>query len=98
MKIVTTGVAGTLESSDVLVTVIPPGVKGLEIELESVVKKQFGKQIVSVVREVLEKLEVADAFVSLQDKGALDCTIRARTEAAVYRAAGITSYRWGGGS
>ncbi len=98
MKIVTTGTAGTLESSDVLVTVIPTEMPGLEIELESVVKKQFGKQILIVVREVMAKLEVGSAFVSLQDKGALDCTIRARTEAAVYRAAGITTYRWGGAS
>lgn len=95
MKIVTTGIAGTLESSDVLVTVIPPSLPGLEIELESVVKKQFGEQIIKVVRETLERLEVADAYVSLQDKGALDCTIRARTEAAVYRGAGSTTYRWG---
>ncbi len=94
MKIVKTGIAGSLESSDVLVTVNPPEEPGIQIDLESAVIKQFGKQIRRVTRETLEALEITDAFLSLQDKGALDSTIRARIEAAAYRAAGIGRYRW----
>ena len=94
MKIVRTGIAGSLESSDILVTVNPPEKPGIQIDLESVVIKQFGKQIRHVTRETLEALEITDAFLSLQDKGALDSTIRARIEVAVYRAAGIDRYRW----
>lgn len=94
MKIVKTGIAGTLESSDVLVTVSPPRSPGIDIEIESVVMKQFGKQIRAVTKETLEFLGVTSAFVSLQDKGALDCTIRARIESAAHRAAGITQYEW----
>ncbi len=94
MKIVKTGIAGTLESSDVLVTIAPSKDVGIQIDLESVVQKQFGKQILQVVRTLLEGINVTDAYVTLQDKGALDCTIRARVEAAAYRAAGITQVQW----
>lgn len=95
MKIVKTGIAGTLESSDVLVTVGPPrSSDGIDIEIDSVVMKQFGKQIRKVTKETLAALDIDAAFISLQDKGALDCTIRARIEAAAYRASGTTQYQW----
>lgn len=94
MKIVKTGIAGSLESSDVLVTLAPPEGEGIQIDLESAVIKQFGRQIRRVAKETLAELEITDAVLSLQDKGALDSTIRARIEAAAYRAAGISSFRW----
>ncbi|MDX9800061.1 MAG: citrate lyase acyl carrier protein [Spirochaetia bacterium] len=94
MKIVKTGMAGTLESSDVLVTVRENPGKGVEILLQSIVEKQFGKQIKKVVKEKLQILGIDEAVVQLNDKGALDCTIEARLAAAVYRASGITSYNW----
>ncbi len=94
MKVVKTGIAGTLESSDVLVTVRENPGKGIEIHLQSIVERQFGSQIKKVVKENLEKLGVDEAVIQLNDKGALDCTIEARLAAAVYRAAGITSYKW----
>ncbi len=94
MKIVKTGIAGSLESSDVLVTVSPPEGEGVHIDVESAVIKQFGRQIRRVAKETLEELEITDVFLSLQDKGALDSTIRARIESAAYRAAGISRYRW----
>jgi citrate lyase subunit gamma (acyl carrier protein) len=36
---------------------------------------------------VLDKFEVTGAHVTLKDQGALDCTIRARVETALRRAA-----------
>lgn len=86
MRIVRSAVAGTMESSDILVTV-EPSEKGISIDLTSSVEKQFGRQIRAVIRQTLEQLNVKDVAVSAVDKGALDCTIRARVEAAVYRAA-----------
>ena len=77
MEIKKTAMAGTLESSDVQVT-IEPSENGIEILLESSVMRQFGKQIRAVVKETLERLEVTNARVALVDKGALDCTIKAR--------------------
>lgn len=94
MKITKTGMAGTLESSDVLITVEPNPEPGVNISLNSIVKRQYGKQIIKVVEETLGKLQVTDISVMLEDKGALDCTIRARLEAALYRAADATEYPW----
>lgn len=94
MKVVKTGMAGTLESSDVLVTVRENPGKGVEVHLQSIVERQFGNQIRKVVSASLENLGVDEAVVQLNDKGALDCTIEARVAAAVYRASGITSYKW----
>lgn len=88
--------AGTLESSDCLVTV-EPGENGIELTLESVVINQFGNQIRRVVYETLDRLDVRDIRIAIVDKGALDCTIRARIEGAVFRAAGQTEHLpWGG--
>ena len=79
--------AGTLESGDILIQ-IAPAQKGLEIELQSSVAAQFGRQIESVIKDTLEGLGVDNAYVKAVDKGALDCTIRARVTAAAVRATG----------
>ena len=79
-------IAGTLESGDIMIT-IGPG-KGLEVNLQSSVEAQFGRQIRSVITETLQGLGIGDARVDAVDKGALDCTIRARVTAAAVRATG----------
>ncbi len=78
-------VAGTLESSDIFVEIAPGG-GGVSLTLESPVKEQFGRAIEAAARDVLARLGVDDASVRLTDRGALDCTIRARVETAVRRA------------
>ncbi|MBO7365112.1 MAG: citrate lyase acyl carrier protein [Bacteroidales bacterium] len=80
--------AGTFESGDILIRIDPAEKKGLEIELESSVADQFGVQIKKVISETLEGLGISDAKVKAIDKGALDCTIRARVTAAAVRASG----------
>ena len=79
-------IAGPLESGDIMVT-IGPG-EGLQVELQSSVAAQFGRQIKAVITETLDGLGVKDAHVQAIDKGALDCTIRARVTAAAVRATG----------
>ena len=79
--------AGTLESSDAYVE-IEPSKNGLNIQLESVVKTQFGEQIQMVVKEVLAENGVENANVHVIDRGALECVIRARVETAVLRGKG----------
>lgn len=79
--------SGTLESSDILITVEPNAAQTIDLTLESDVEKQFGKQIRHVILQTLQKLQVTSATVTAVDKGALDCTIQARTLTAVYRAA-----------
>lgn len=79
--------AGTLESSDVYVE-IAPAESGIQIDLNSVVQAQFGDDILAVVREVLNECGVDNAKLTVQDRGALDCVIRARVETAVLRGKG----------
>ena len=79
-------VAGTLESGDILVQIAPG--EGLQVELQSSVAAQFGRQIKVVITETLTGLGIENAYVKATDKGALDCTIRARVTAAAVRATG----------
>ena len=86
MDIVKTACAGTMESSDAYVEIEPAD--ALDIRLESVVKQQFGDEILRVVGEVLKENAVEKANVRIVDRGALECVIRARVETAVLRGKG----------
>lgn len=79
------GVCGNEKDSDVLVTVDLEH-NGIEIIIESKLKKMFGKLMEKAVREVLEEMEVKDAKVLVQDFGALDFVIKGRTRTAIRRA------------
>ncbi len=71
-----------------MVQISPAETKGLHIDLDSSVAAQFGKQIRAVIEETLTGLGVDNADVKAVDKGARDCTIRARVTAAAVRATG----------
>ena len=79
-------VAGTLESGDIMIQIAPGD--GLQVELQSSVAAQFGRQIKALITETLSGLGIDNAYVKATDKGALDCTIRARVTAAAVRATG----------
>ena len=85
--------AGTMESNDIMVTLEPAEAGGIQIDLTSNVLQQFGAQI-RVITETLTEYGVENAAVTAVDKGALDCTIRARVTAALFRSAGSAAYRW----
>ena len=84
MEIKKSAVVGTLESSDIMITLNPSTAGRIDIQLESSVEKQFGNQI----------RRVTSAEVIAVDKGALDCTIQARTVTVVHRAAEVENYDW----
>jgi len=84
MEIKHTALAGTLESSDIQFT-LSKGT-GVEINLDSQVEKQFGNQIRKVITDLLAAYDIKDVNVRAVDKGALDCTIKARLIAANQRA------------
>ncbi|MBQ9838238.1 MAG: citrate lyase acyl carrier protein [Oscillospiraceae bacterium] len=86
MQIVKNAAAGTMESSDVYVEIEPA--QELTVQLESVVKVQFGESILEVVRDVLKENGVENASVRVVDRGALECVIRARVETAIHRGKG----------
>ena len=95
MKIEKSAMAGTLESSDAQVTIEPAS--GLELNIQSSVLNQYGRQIKATVLETLDRLDVKDAKVTIVDKGALDCTLKARSVGAVFRS--VDQYEnlpWGG--
>ena len=96
MEIKKPAVAGTLESSACQVTVEPGNGKG-DFSLESAVIHQFGNQIKQVTLETLKDLGIDNVRISIVDKGALDCTIKARIEGAVFRAVDqYDNIPWGG--
>ena len=87
MKVIKESVAGSLESSDALITVSPKKESGVEFTVESIVLKQFGRRIRAVAEEIAKAKDLSFASVNIQDRGALECTLRARLETAMDRAA-----------
>lgn len=85
--------AGTLESSDCVVSAAPNPGGGISIDLKSDVLAQFGDAIEATVLDVLRELAVTDAEITVLDHGALDCAIRARTMCALCRSAEV-KYDW----
>jgi citrate lyase subunit gamma (acyl carrier protein) len=99
MELKTTGVAGTLESSDVMITLEPKTGGGIDLELQSTVLNSYGRQIKETVLATLDRLGVKNCAVTVNDHGALDCTIKARVECAFYRGCQYDvdgNYPWGG--
>lgn len=94
MELKKPAVAGTMESSDIMVTLRPNENGGIEIDIQSDVQATFGDAIEATVREVLADFGVENAVVAVVDKGALDFVIRARMQCAICRAAEV-SYDWG---
>lgn len=93
MKIIKEALAGTLESGDAKVKVIPA--EGTpEIIISSDVIKQFGAQIRKVAETTLHKLDVHNGLIIIEDKGALDCVLRARLQCALLRASGTALPDW----
>ena len=97
MDIQKSAIAGTLESSDAQV-IVEPSDHGMELSIESSVMNRYGRQIKAVVLETLDRLQVNNGKVVVLDKGALDCTLMARIECAVFRSCGLSQKNipWGG--
>jgi citrate lyase subunit gamma (acyl carrier protein) len=96
MDIIKSATAGTLESCDAAVTVeaADQGAAGGEKKLELVVEsadKRFAARVREVAATALAELGVNSARVTIRDRSALDCTIRARVQTACLRAAGHDS-------
>lgn len=85
MEIKQTALAGTVESSDIQIT-LSQGTNGIEIDLDSTVAKLYGNQIKKVITDTLKAYEIENVHVKAVDKGALDCIIKARTMTAIQRA------------
>lgn len=83
--------AGTLESNDIMITVAPGEAGGgVVLELDSLVMAQYGAVIRQTISDTVSAQGVADVYIKAVDRGALDCTIRARLLAALARAGVIS--------
>ena len=87
-------VAGSSESGDARVTVIPKPAEGLSLELRGPSVTRYGDDIRALALATLTALGVSDALVSIDEKGALDATIQARLAAACGRAADLMDTPW----
>lgn len=94
MNLVHEATAGTSESGDARVTVVPKPGAGLILELKGPSIARFGDEIRAVAMSTLSALGVSDAKVSIDEKGALDATIQARLAAACGRAADAAGTNW----
>ena len=94
MELIKTGMAGTVESGDILVEIEQTGASGVEIQLDSTVMGLYGRQIRKVIEETVAECGVDGIKVIASDKGALDCTIRARIKTAILRACDSCEYGW----
>ena len=86
--------AGTLESSDAFVRVIPVDAKGIEIELESSVEEIYGDAIRALILETVRAMKIESIKLIVQDKGALDYVIKARVQTAILRALSQAEPDW----
>lgn len=77
------GIAGSVESNDVLITV--QSADELIIEITSIVDAFFHDQIEKVIIDTLKENKINKVKVICQDKGALDYTIKARLVTALAR-------------
>lgn len=84
MEIKRSAVSGTLESSDIMIT-LQKNVDGIVIDLDSTVYKQFGDRIKDVIIDTLQEKGIKNVHVIAHDRGALDCTIKARVQAAIVK-------------
>ncbi len=75
--------AGSVESNDLLVIISPA--EDLSIDISSEVSLQYGDDIKRVIEDTLKEFGVEKAQIKVEDKGALDFTIKARVEAAILR-------------
>ena len=62
MVLKTVGIAGTLESSDAMITVEPANEGGIVIDVSSSVKRQFGRQITETVLNTIKELGVENLY------------------------------------
>jgi len=94
VRLINTGIAGTMESGDILIEITESEISGITITLESTVENQFGGQIKATIKNTIAEYGLDNVNVHAIDKGSLDCTIRARVTAAILRGCQSEKYRW----
>ncbi len=94
MVIVRPAMSGTMESSDVQISIRPNSNSKNEIVINSPVKIQFGEAMEQVVEKVLKEMSIQGALVTVNDRGALDATLVARLQTALVRSSDAPNMSW----
>lgn len=94
MNITQAAVAGTLESGDVMIRIAPLDSPEIDLQINSSVEKQFGDAIRATIYELLKRYDVQGVQLIVDDKGALDCVLRARLETLLVRASDVSALPW----
>ena len=94
MNLIKNATAGTMESCDIMVQVEKTDDRGVSLELDSSVMSLYGRRIREVIMDTVKECNVDGVKIVAFDKGALDCTIRARVKTALLRACESTEYGW----
>ena len=76
---------GTMESSDAYME-LEPIAAGVQIDLQSVVEHQFGDSSRALAADMLQQEGIDNVSLRIVDRGALECTLRARLETLIARA------------
>jgi len=79
------GVAGSLESSDVMVIVEESGEEGINIQLDGVDRIRFKTDITSIAENIAKQKGLNGIKITINDRGAINATIAARIETAIER-------------
>lgn len=77
--------AGSMDSCDISIRIESGVQEENQVYLSSVVAVQFGEHIQTLIHEMLDQHHIKGVVVNAVDKGALDCTIRARLACAITR-------------
>ncbi|WP_368486543.1 citrate lyase acyl carrier protein [Spiroplasma sp. DGKH1] len=86
MEIKKMATAGSLESSDVLVTIEPNNDQKINLTINSPFIRQFGQQMKKIALTTLTNLQVKNCNLVIQDQGAIDEVLVARIITALERA------------
>ena len=87
-EIIKTASVGNVDQNADCVITIEPGKNGLELELQSLVAAQYGDAIKASTMDELKKYGIENAKLTIVDRGAIDCVLRARLEAVIKRGMG----------
>jgi len=77
------GIAGSKESNDCLVTI--ESADKTTIKIDSIVGAFFYEQILETIESTLKEYKIKNVKVLVEDKGALDYTIKSRLVTAIER-------------
>lgn len=88
-KIKFSACVGNAKQNADCVVEIKPRAKGIKINLDSLVKNQYGDAIKRAVKSELKKQDVESAEITITDRGAIDPVLRARLECAIKRGRGL---------